>query len=186
MKKYTGTVQTAKAAPASAPPTIAPPVPTIQQDSLINILPSIMKRDGTRLINHNEAFSIISLKFDSGESILTMTDRYFTYEVINMIHELGFTIVYNFLNAGWEKIFGSVQLRKKILFENPLLEPAREKFALDMEIFRNRVDVTKGAVDCKKCGSEETISVEKQIRSADEPMTIRVTCLQCKHKWTAQ
>jgi len=187
MKKFTGTVQTTATIPVIGPPVTAPAIPQIATQSLVNLLPSIKKEDGSPLVNHTQSIALASLNFKNGESVLTLSDRYFVYEVTNLLNVLDYDLVYNFLAVDWEKVFGSgPQLRRKILFDNPLLEPARERLALDMEIFRNRVDVSKGAVDCKKCGSEETISVERQIRSADEPMTIRVTCLQCKYKWTAQ
>jgi DNA-directed RNA polymerase subunit M/transcription elongation factor TFIIS len=131
---------------------------------------------------------LTSLKFKhSGEPVLTLEDRYFVYEVVNMLNELNYEQVYNFLSTDWETVFGSMHnIRRKIIFDNPLMAPARDKFQLDMEIFRTRVDVTKGAVDCRKCGSEETISMEKQTRSADEPTSVYVFCTQCKHKWRAQ
>ncbi len=187
MKKFTGTVQTTTAIPMVEAPVTAPAVPQVETQSLINLLPSIKKEDGTPLVDYNQAISLAGLKFKNGESVLTLTDRYFVYEVTNLLNELDFEVVYNFLSVDWEKVFGSgPNLRKKILFDNPLLEPAREKLALDMEIYRNRVDVSVGAIDCRRCGSEETLSLEKQLRGGDESMTIKCTCLQCGYKWTAQ
>jgi DNA-directed RNA polymerase subunit M/transcription elongation factor TFIIS len=187
MKKFTGTVQTTLAVPTPATPVAGPPVPEIATQSVTNVLPTLKKSNGSPLLTYDQAVALSSLKFSTGEQILGLNNRYFVYEVVNMLNSLDYEVVYNFLSADWAKVFGNVHdLRKKIILENPLLEPSREKLQLDMEIFRNRVDVVKGAIDCKKCGSEETISVEKQIRSADEPMTIKVTCLQCGFKWTAQ
>lgn len=164
-----------------------PIIPQVQTQNLTTMLPTIIKEDGTPIINYNQSLALTSLKFQSGDNILTLEHRPFVYEIVNMLNSLDYDVVYNFLNAGWEKVLGQgAGLRKRIIFENPLLEGAKERLAMDMEIFRNRVDVSKGAVDCKKCGSDETLSVEKQLRSADEPMTIRVTCLQCGYKWTAQ
>jgi DNA-directed RNA polymerase subunit M/transcription elongation factor TFIIS len=187
MKKFTGTVQTTTTIPTVIPTAVAPAVPEITTQPLVNLLPSMKKSDNSPLIDYNQAVALTSLKFPNGEAVLRLNDRYFVYEVVNLLNSLSYDIVYNFLAADWTKVFGNVHdIRKKILLENPLLEPEREKLQLYMEIFRNRVDVSKGAIDCKKCGSDETISVEKQIRSADEPMTIKVTCLQCGFKWNAQ
>tara|TARA_B110000495_G_scaffold203717_1_gene229022 strand:- start:87 stop:620 length:534 start_codon:yes stop_codon:yes gene_type:complete len=36
---------------------------------------------------------------------------------------------------------------------------------------------------CRKCGSRETSYYEVQTRSADEPMTQFITCLQCSNRW---
>ena len=36
---------------------------------------------------------------------------------------------------------------------------------------------------CNKCGSRETSYYEVQTRSADEPMTQFITCLNCNARW---
>ena len=36
---------------------------------------------------------------------------------------------------------------------------------------------------CRKCGQRECTFYEMQTRSADEPMTIFVTCLSCGNRW---
>lgn len=188
MKKLTGTIEpSGKAPPRSTPLAVRPSVPVVKSESLTEILHSLKRSDGQQLVDYNQAVALTSLKFERGDQILTLMDRPFVYEVVNMLNSLDYDVVYNFLDTKWERVFGrGPGLRKKIIFENPLLASSKEKLSLDMEIFRNKVDVAKGAVDCKKCGSDETIAVEKQLKAADEPMTIRVTCLQCGHKWTAQ
>ena len=73
-----------------------------------------------------------------------------------------------------------------MLFENPLMSPLKEKFAIDMEIYRNKSDVVVGSEKCRRCKSESTISSEKQTRCADEMTSIKVYCNDCGFKWTAQ
>jgi len=36
---------------------------------------------------------------------------------------------------------------------------------------------------CKKCKSKRTTYYEAQIRSADEPATIFITCIDCGKHW---
>ncbi len=36
---------------------------------------------------------------------------------------------------------------------------------------------------CKRCKSRKTTYYEMQTRSADEPMTIFITCLTCGNRW---
>ena len=36
---------------------------------------------------------------------------------------------------------------------------------------------------CGKCKKRETSFYELQTRSADEPMTTFITCLNCGHRW---
>lgn len=151
------------------------------------MLPSLKKSDGSPLVNYNQAVALAGIKFPDGEPVLSLTDRYFVYEVVNMLNNVDYEVVYNFLSADWTKVFGNIHdIRKRMLFENPLLESARDKFQMDMEIFGNRLDVSIGAIDCRRCGSKETISKEIQNRGADEITSVYCTCLQCNHKWRAQ
>ena len=43
--------------------------------------------------------------------------------------------------------------------------------------------VTNGVYKCRKCGGSKTTQQEMQTRSADEPMTIFITCLDCDNQW---
>ena len=44
-------------------------------------------------------------------------------------------------------------------------------------------DVEDGIFQCRKCGSKKTSYYSLQTRSADEPMTNFITCIQCKNRW---
>lgn len=44
-------------------------------------------------------------------------------------------------------------------------------------------DAPEGAYTCRRCKSQKTVYTAVQIRSADEPMTIFVTCLACGKNW---
>lgn len=186
MKNLKGTIKTMSPLPAT-PVAIAPPVPKVKTESVVTVLPTILKEDGTPIVNYNQALALSALKFEEGEPILTLEDRPFLYEIVNMLNTLDYEVVYNFLNVGWEKVLGSgAGIRKRMIFENPLLVKSKDKLAMDMEIYRNQVDVGVGMVNCKKCNSTETLSVEKQKRSSDEPTSVTVKCLQCQYKWQAQ
>lgn len=43
--------------------------------------------------------------------------------------------------------------------------------------------VTEGMYKCRICGGKKTIQHEQQTRSADEPMTLFITCVNCKYTW---
>jgi DNA-directed RNA polymerase subunit M/transcription elongation factor TFIIS len=47
---------------------------------------------------------------------------------------------------------------------------------------------TKGstAFECKKCKKNKCSIIEKQVRSADEPATQFITCLECGHVFTIE
>ena len=136
-------------------------------------------------ISKEEANNLSNMKFSNGENIFSLEYRWFIYEMTWLLKEVGYEKTYNFLSTDWEKVLGEMNIRKKMLFENPLMTKTKEKFALDMEIYRNKVDVEKGE-PCRRCRSENTIAAEKQTRSADEAATIKISCLSCGYKWTAQ
>jgi len=166
-----------------------PPISKKQIKSISKILTGIKKEDGTDLVTKEQADTLAALRFkESGEQILTLEDRNFLYEIIWLLQseKVGYEGVYNFLTTNWEKVLGKHNIRKKMLFENPLMSKEREKFLLDMEIYRNKVDVEEGGIDCPRCKSSSTISREKQTRSADEAMSIYVTCIDCKYRWQVQ
>lgn len=49
------------------------------------------------------------------------------------------------------------------------------------------LDPTKGGeFTCRKCGQNKTTHYSLQTRSADEPMTVFVTCLTCGNRWRTQ
>ena len=47
-------------------------------------------------------------------------------------------------------------------------------------------EVTEGVYRCRNCGGKRTIQHEQQTRSADEPMTLFITCVDCKNTWKGQ
>ena len=55
----------------------------------------------------------------------------------------------------------------------------REK--IDFKI--NLDDCADGMYQCKKCMKWKTTFTEVQTRSADEPMTVFLSCLTCHHRW---
>ena len=42
---------------------------------------------------------------------------------------------------------------------------------------------SSGIYKCWKCGGNQTTQSEMQTRSADEPMTLFITCLNCDNRW---
>jgi transcription elongation factor S-II len=67
--------------------------------------------------------------------------------------------------------------------------PAQWKMLMDDKFKKDKhlYEVDKsGATDeflCRKCGKRECTFYEMQTRSADEPMTIFITCLSCGNRW---
>lgn len=64
----------------------------------------------------------------------------------------------------------------KLMYEVQLL--ANKRMAPQLAL-----DVTEGAFTCNRCKSKRTTYFQLQTRSADEPMTTFVTCLDCFKRW---
>ena len=161
MKKFKGKVEAVEAPGEFIP---VPEFKPKKLNTVKDILLSLQKSDGTPLVSKDEANNLVNLTFpETDEKILSMEYKYFLYEIISMLNDpnVGYQGVFNFLSVDWIKIFGRKNIRTKMIFENPLLESSKLKLEVNMDIYRNKIDVVKGAVDCSKCKSSETISVEK-------------------------
>lgn len=66
----------------------------------------------------------------------------------------------------YEEIFSKLEARERRLLDNS-----------------NSGSCSDGLFTCPKCDSKKTEFYSLQTRSADEPMTNYVTCLDCGHKW---
>jgi DNA-directed RNA polymerase subunit M/transcription elongation factor TFIIS len=77
--------------------------------------------------------------------------------------------------------------------EVPFMEPERtfperwkeivdDKMKRDMA-FDEKPEAMTNQFKCGKCKKRDCIYREKQVRSADEPMTLFITCLNCGNRW---
>ena len=73
----------------------------------------------------------------------------------------------------------------------------KQKLGWDSEIYTNisnkikefddylvkPFEVVEGVIECQKCRSKKTFSVQKQTRSSDEPFTTFSRCSECNFQW---
>jgi transcription elongation factor S-II len=70
------------------------------------------------------------------------------------------------------------------LFPGGPYDACRQELAIEEERRRAAAEnVPEGLFQCRKCKSRKTRYYQMQTRSADEPMTTFVTCLQCSTRW---
>ena len=92
----------------------------------------------------------------------TFLDRILNKEIdVNTIAEL---TIYDIFPENWKYILEQKSKRDKLKYE---LKP----------------EAMTDAFKCRKCGSRSTSYYEVQTRSADEPMTQFITCLNCNTRW---
>lgn len=145
------------------------------------------------LFDKNQINLLTNLKLGN-EFLFDINDLYFFYEFIYLFkfyrdnNPNWFNIVFSFLNNNWLKYFKGTnnEIRKKIIYLNPLLNNLKVDNLIDLDILKNQNISQEGIYSCRKCGSKETISIEKQVRSADEPATVLVSCIHCKHVFRIQ
>lgn len=53
----------------------------------------------------------------------------------------------------------------------------------DENRYAPKIEATTDSYTCRKCKSDRCWHYQLQTRSADEPMTTYVTCLECGHRW---
>jgi transcription elongation factor S-II len=61
-----------------------------------------------------------------------------------------------------------------------LIEKKRKR---DLSKCTNTIEASTDMFTCKKCKSKKCTYYEMQTRSADEPATVFVTCLDCGKNW---
>lgn len=76
-----------------------------------------------------------------------------------------------------------VNMSHQDLFPEHWKELIDEKSNRDKALYETKKEAMTDQFKCRKCGSRETCYYEMQTRSADEPMTIFITCLNCGNRW---
>lgn len=62
-------------------------------------------------------------------------------------------------------------------------ELIEEKAKKDKNKFENNVEASTDTFTCRKCKGNKCTYYQMQTRSADEPMTTFVTCIECGQRW---
>lgn len=116
--------------------------------------------------------------------LLSVEDRPGIYQLVSLIDQLGWTDGLAYVQSQLTDPNLTVsQAMANIINNSPLMSKAKDRMMLDMDRYRRKVTSGKGLHTCRGCGSKETVSVQKQLRSADEPMTTIITCTECGRTW---
>jgi len=62
-------------------------------------------------------------------------------------------------------------------------ELIKAKIVRDQNKFEDKLEAATDTFTCRKCRSKKCTYYQMQTRSADEPMTIFVTCIDCGTRW---
>lgn len=76
-----------------------------------------------------------------------------------------------------------VNMSAQELFPENWKQLIDEKYKRDKVLYETKKESMTDQFKCAKCKGRETCYYELQTRSADEPMTIFITCLNCGNRW---
>lgn len=150
----------------------------------INVIDDLLtsfKKDGESILDKNQIERLMEITLSNGRKFFSING---SNDADNIYMILGDFIKYSF-NEVYEALTRKKYdtLEEYIFYESPGMKFSRYKSKIDIEIFKNKIETVPGSFTCGKCQSEETIATEMQTRSADEPMTVFVTCVMCDNHW---
>jgi transcription elongation factor S-II len=70
--------------------------------------------------------------------------------------------------------------------DGPYAQAIAKNIQRELDIEKQKAKLEEeyeGIFKCRKCGSKKTTYYQLQTRSADEPMTTYVTCMDCENHW---
>ncbi len=143
--------------------------------------------DGNNLLTSEQAEQLLSLNdiiIIENTPLFESIDKNFLSFVIGSIVQNGFANTFDYLSSIKEKVSVEQSItRKQIIMESPTLSLEKSRVIMEIQVQREKIAAVEGVYTCKKCGSNKTISYQKQERAADEPLTTVITCINCNHRW---
>lgn len=75
--------------------------------------------------------------------------------------------------------------KNQINYQSPFYDAYRDEVKKEIKKIQMPIEVLEGLFTCPKCQGKQTHHYAVQLRSADEPMTVFIHCLNkfCKYKW---
>lgn len=66
---------------------------------------------------------------------------------------------------------------------SPYLNDSKQKVEAMIELFTQSQEIVEGVYKCSNCQSKKTLSLSKQVRSADENTSNQIICANCGNTW---
>lgn len=167
--------------------------PTQFRSSIVNKLNSIINNDKKSKTIEKSIFNNCIKEAGERNIVKKWDNKYFVLLYMNRFRSIWFNInstSYVSNTTLLEKIKdGSVKCRSIGSITHQEMEPSKWHTLIEQKMIRNKNKYStnkSGASEefmCRKCGKRETNYHQVQTRSADEPMTTFVTCLNCGNYW---
>lgn len=149
--------------------------------------------DGSIKKLENDKIQILkNMKYPNSNINILGFNKQITYEILCSLYKIGYTETVKLMNN--ESVFSNInnenkdrnvynEINKGIIFGTPLLKESQLRKLTDIEIFKRGDTNEEGVFECPKCKSFNTSTVQKQVRSADEPMSCFNKCNACGYAW---
>lgn len=148
----------------------------IRKESKQQVLSSIVF-DNERRFTPNEINIILNIKDDQGEPMLSINNKEFVYEIINMFIERPFDEVVQYLEGKPAK--------SETIFNYVLFDSSKRRFMNEINSMSYEAEVEEGVIECPSCHQHRTRYVQVQTRSGDESFTTFASCIECGYQWRA-
>lgn len=133
--------------------------------------------------NDDQLNRLFDLKYKNGSPLINsnLDDMPYIYEYIQTYDLYDFEKLYAETIVILEINF--MLVIKELIRQLSIFHAAKRQLEIDIENFRNKVEVVDGAYVCSNCSSTKTISSSALRASADEASTLFIVCYACGHKW---
>lgn len=125
--------------------------------------------------NSNQVSSLLSLTYPDNTPIINIDRKDIIIEIISMLIKLGYEETFIFLS--------NVGSSEDLIWEQKAMDKGRNYVLREVTIHQAEEVGVKGVGRCRYCPSTELTFSMKQMRSADEPMTVFVRCILCQKNW---
>jgi len=121
---------------------------------------------------------------------LKLIKKWDNYNFVNLYLSIFKSIYFNITNQLIQKIINKeIKPHEMASMTHQELQPEKWKKLLEIKKIKDenrytpKIEATTDAYICRKCKSDRCWHYQLQTRSADEPMTTFVTCLECSNRW---
>lgn len=152
--------------------TIAPVAQEVEKDTPESMLRQLAPSMG---LQEDQIKELVSLRYPNNSSVLSLDKIDVFYEIIGFLRMRPYEEVVEYLRE--------VLREEDVITNLPTLQSSRDKIMVNLYLLLQREIGVKGVERCKRCGSNEVVFAEKQTRSADEPTTVFIRCVQCGNRW---
>lgn len=167
--------------------------PTVFRESIVEKLKTVLDDPKKCKTIEKSLFNACIKQATNRNIVKKWENKYFVLLYVNKFRSLWFNLNHSSYvnnNEFLKKIKdGEIKSRNVGDLTHQEMDPSNWRELIEKKMIRdkNKYNTNKSGASeefkCRKCGKRETNYYQVQTRSADEPMTTFVTCLNCGNHW---